>query len=188
MNCGTCRFWDRLNQTDRAGEVPTAQCLEPELRAAFRPVTSMGWNCNRWALPDYDARTREALAAAIAHWRELVSLDTIEAIQAADTGPYASECALCELFNNPDLDSFDMRCTGCPIADKSGSAFCVGTPFTAASRAWMEVGSDIDGLRHWLGISEAEVGDRRDDALARWRANSAAMLGYLLALQREIES
>lgn len=62
-----------------------------------------------------------ALTASIEHWKK-----NLADPENARTG--VTECALCALF-------FDNRCSGCPVARRTGVTACRGTPYAAAAEA-----------------------------------------------------
>lgn len=61
--------------------------------------------------------TLTALRASIAHHEENLKVKTPRKV---DLSP--KSCALCALF-------FKDGCDGCPVAERSGRARCVGTPY-----------------------------------------------------------
>ncbi len=65
-----------------------------------------------------------ALHASIKHWKDVV------AGSSTCIGPY--DCALCGLFNtvHKHIDApQSQRCNGCPVKDKTGKDFCLGSPY-----------------------------------------------------------
>lgn len=70
--------------------------------------------------------TKKALTAlnkSIAHWERL-STGTMTVLE----GTGVTDCALCSQF-------FDIRCAGCPVADRTGLSHCKDTPYIAADHA-----------------------------------------------------
>jgi len=57
---------------------------------------------------------------AISHWEKNAN---ISHIREADISP--KSCPLCVKY-------METRCGGCPVAEKTGEALCVGTPYYAA--------------------------------------------------------
>ena len=86
-----------------------------------------------------DERTRTALEASIAHWRENAA-----AAHPDDADLSCAACALCGLFRK-------QQCEGCPVARRAGTAWCGKTPFAPA----------IEALHAWYftlpGEDEAEA-------------------------------
>ena len=70
----------------------------------------------------------EALEGSIKKWEDIV------AGTGKDNG--SSNCPLCRKYQYCDVDDDDnyQVCLGCPVAEKTGEAYCDGSPYTA----WME--------------------------------------------------
>lgn len=68
-----------------------------------------------------DEQTRQALEASIKHWEENLAAETPDAASV-----HASDCALCNLF----AAEF---CTGCPVAERTGTDCCEDTPYHGAA-------------------------------------------------------
>lgn len=65
----------------------------------------------------------EALEASIAHWaKNMLAAETMD----ATVDRY--DCALCSLF-------WEDACVECPVAARTGSAWCYGSPYTEARDA-----------------------------------------------------
>ena len=101
--------------------------------------------------PKFSPSTLLALDLAIAHWARLR-----DGKEHSDEGPWASDCALCQLFV---LDT--NTCEGCPIAEATGVDECHATPYDFAFRAW----------RH------------RDTAPLAWRAAAEEMHDFLVSIK-----
>ena len=93
-----------------------------------------------------DERTRTALEASIAHWRENAA-----AAHPDDADLSCAACALCRMFR-------DRVCRGCPVATRAGAMGCAKTPYEDAKAAW----------NRWMfalpGEDEAERAAFRDAA------------------------
>lgn len=88
-----------------------------------------------------DAKTLEALRGSVKKWERIVMGEI------ADEG--AENCPLCALFNDTDRMP---RCSGCPVAEKTGSGGCFGSPY---NDDWMAV-ADVDDF--------ANTDDKREAA------------------------
>jgi hypothetical protein len=87
-----------------------------------------------------DARTLEALKASIKHWEETTAATDVKSVKIG-----ASECALCGLFNTPDMVAYE-ECVGCPVYRATERSYCEGTPFDTAYYL-LEHGGDFDLFR-----------------------------------------
>lgn len=67
--------------------------------------------------------TAAALEASIRHWKENLKEATEGFSGDVDTS--RRSCALCDRF-------FDFACEGCPIRERTGQPFCLGTPYPLA--------------------------------------------------------
>lgn len=83
------------------------------------------------------AATLKALKASIAHWRRMA-----DGKAHGGEEPYGEHCALCDMF----LNEFN-RCTGCPVATRTGEIDCNNTPYWKARNAWDDYGRDSKHFR-----------------------------------------
>jgi len=67
-----------------------------------------------------------ALEASIAHWDRLAN--------GADEDTGSESCALCDTFRHA---SVRWPCTGCPVKEKTGRAYCTGSPYVEV-KDWLE--------------------------------------------------
>ena len=92
-----------------------------------------------------------AIKGSIDKW-ELVS-------QGKAKGPSAANCPLCELYNL----GTNEPCKGCPIARKTGSPYCEGTPYVDYTRAPKMANRKIAiKFRDWLKDLYIEVSEAGD--------------------------
>lgn len=89
-----------------------------------------------------NSKTIKALRASIAHWKRMRRKRT-EREQ-----PGARTCDLCTLF----IKKSAVLCLGCPVKDRTGCGFCIGTPFESANFAFHE-GTDAE----WRKAATAEI-------------------------------
>jgi hypothetical protein len=82
-----------------------------------------------------DPHTLKALQESIAHWDRLASGN-----RKYRENVDVDACALCRKFNTPVKDP-ELKCACCPVFQKTGLKFCLGTPFPAAEKL-----SDTDEL------------------------------------------
>ena len=78
----------------------------------------------------------EALEQSIEHWRQLSTATSI-----GDVSIGATNCALCQLFNN-ETTPFKEGCVGCPVWRRTGLRRCEGTPYQRTRRileVWREI-------------------------------------------------
>jgi len=75
-----------------------------------------------------DKVTLKALQESIAHWYRLSTATTIEEITSEGYG--RKSCPLCAIFNANYESKED--CDGCPVAEATGVAYCVGSPYALA--------------------------------------------------------
>ena len=93
-----------------------------------------------------------ALKESIAHW-ERVASGTMFNTESVG----ANNCALCREFNWFDLPagkSYDDRCVGCPVCDKTGKRFCKGTPYDVFQTK-QETLVLSSSFKSWLATPEA---------------------------------
>lgn len=95
-----------------------------------------------------DAKSLDATKASEAKWWRNAEAKTPKEYL---TG--SKDCPLCELFYAGD-------CIGCPVFEKTGRRFCVGSPYRDAVRArWQWQESETDANRdaaHAVARTEAE--------------------------------
>ena len=104
-------------------------------------------------------KTLTALKASIRHWRENASAEYWDDVS---IGPGA--CALCEKFHPHEVPP----CVGCPVAERTGQPYCIGTPYEAAERA-----ADAWGDYRYKTAVESR---------AVWREAAQAELDFLISL------
>lgn len=76
-----------------------------------------------------DNKTLTALRESIAHWDRMAS-----GKRQKDEHIGVPDCALCALFWTWDkLGTDSPSCVKCPVMQRTGKKFCVGSPFDAAS-------------------------------------------------------
>jgi len=66
------------------------------------------------------------LLQSIEHWRRMLA----QREPTLDEAPGSIYCELCREF-------IGGRCNGCPVALATGQPFCEGSPYRAASEAWL---------------------------------------------------
>ena len=93
-----------------------------------------------------NAATLKALNGSITKWRKIV------AGTGEDRG--GANCPLCKLFNSP---SSPKGCDGCPVREKTGSAWCRGSPYQAwlATNAGKSEGTAI--TKHERALAQKEL-------------------------------
>jgi len=74
-----------------------------------------------------DERTLIALKASIEKWEKNATFTDIDTIKTN-----AGDCPLCYLFNY----YIKQNCYGCPVSEKTGSRFCINTPYSKADRLY----------------------------------------------------
>lgn len=88
-----------------------------------------------------------ALQKSIAHWERVATGN-----RQPDELVGGGWCDLCTEFNHSM--SWNKRCKGCPVYEKTGEQFCAGTP-------WVEIERVLDGrcgeeaTADWLDTDEA---------------------------------
>ena len=75
-----------------------------------------------------NAKTLDALKSSIKHWERMAT-----GTSRKNEAPKSEQCALCRMFNSP---RHPLSCVGCPVKEKTGQWFCVGTPYQDALTAF----------------------------------------------------
>lgn len=79
-----------------------------------------------------NAKTLRALHASLRKWEKII------AGKGQDLGP--RNCPLCKLFyTKNELDP--KCCVGCPVAEKTGRRWCLGTPYDK----WVDAAREYEG-------------------------------------------
>ena len=107
-------------------------------------------------------KARAALNKSIAHWKRMRDANELNIGEM----PSGKDCPLCSIYQ----DSIPA-CAGCPVQQKTGKDFCVGTPFEEAYEAW---GEAYDALEELNGEQEAR---------AKWRRAAAKEIKFLESLK-----
>jgi len=111
-----------------------------------------------------DAKTLEALQASIEKWERNAVAETPDEYR---TG--SDNCPLCNLF-------IEDRCAGCPVKARSGSGYCLRTPYMVAHDAKIFWHTGTGTARQARKAARAEVAFLKsllptDAALSRSQAD-----------------
>jgi hypothetical protein len=96
----------------------------------------------------------KALKQSIEHWRRIAA-----GTRKPKESVGVQHCALCRKFNPPEMPSgmtYNDRCGGCPVKERTGKHFCDGTP-------WVEIEDVIDShsgegaTQMWLNTDKAKA-------------------------------
>lgn len=92
-----------------------------------------------------DKETKTALLESIAHWERMRD------DPCCHERPGIADCALCGLFSN-------LRCRGCPVAEKTENIRCRETPHSEADLAWrLAQYPTEETLSAWRAAAQAEI-------------------------------
>ena len=76
-------------------------------------------------------KIEKALNKSIKHWERLSKVETFEEVENEGIGAF--HCALCKLFDTPEV----CRCEkGCPVYEHTGEMFCANTPYPQAAMTY----------------------------------------------------
>lgn len=101
-------------------------------------------------MTNMDAIALKALRESIAHWERNVAAETPEDVRLG-----AENCACCAAV----YDNIESDCIGCPIHEKTGKSYCVGTPYEKADVAFFSwLHKNTDATRDaWRVAAQAEL-------------------------------
>lgn len=93
--------------------------------------------------------TEQALLSSIAHWERMRD-DRDGCLESKET-PHAGSCALCSQFCNHPA----AKCDGCPVRERTGFSFCIGSPWQNASIAFF--GDPDFDVGKWQAAAQKEI-------------------------------